>query len=113
MYNKITKCRAVSTNVKLLPEVLVQMKLAPQWTLKDESRLCRETIKFKDFETTWSFLNQLSMRAHLWGHHPTISTTYNKVDLELTTHDIEGGPAISDIDIKMAKRIEHYVNLYK
>lgn len=64
------------------------------------------------------------MRAHLWGHHPSITTTYNKVSLELTTHDLKdesseaafsgtsttGG--ISDIDIKLAKKIEEYIRIY-
>lgn len=64
------------------------------------------------------------MRAHLWGHHPSIATTYNRVSLELTTHDLRDDSSeiassgtstmggISDIDIKLAKKIEEYIHIY-
>lgn len=80
----------------------------PHWKLVNDV-LTRE-ITFRDYETTWAFLTQVSMRSHLWGHHPTIKTTYNNVKLELVTHD--NGNNISDIDLKLAKRIEKYVKVY-
>lgn len=81
-----------------------ELRLLPRWKL-DSLEIVRECV-FKDFEETWSFLNKVAMRSHLWGHHPSITTCYNKVELRLTTHDVSG---VSDIDIKMAKRIEKYL----
>ncbi|KAH3687461.1 hypothetical protein WICPIJ_001571 [Wickerhamomyces pijperi] len=52
------------------------------------------------------------MRAHLYGHHPTIITTYNRVDVMLTTHD-EGEGEVTDIDLKFAKRIDGMVDGFK
>ncbi|CAL9730678.1 hypothetical protein MOUN0_K01508 [Monosporozyma unispora] len=114
MYNKISKVAYVKIPSSELSVKLSKLGLLPNWSVKictQHQSLVRE-CSFPDFETTWSFLNQVAMRAHLWGHHPTIKTTYNKVNLELTTHDIDGGN-ISDIDLKLAKRIESYINLYK
>lgn len=114
MYNKILKAAYTKIPKSELSEKLLKLGLLPNWSLKTTSQresLVRECT-FPDYETTWSFLNQVSMRAHLWGHHPTITTTYNKVNLELTTHDLEGGN-ISDIDLKLAKRIESYISLYR
>ena len=94
---------------------LVKLGLSPNWRVKETTSkrytLTRECT-FPNFEITWSFLTQVSMRAHLWGHHPTIHTTYNKVELELTTHDLDDG-YISDIDLKLAKKIDSYIGLYR
>lgn len=65
----------------------------------------RASYKFKSFEDTWAFLTKVAMRAHLEGHHPHITNVYNKVDLELTTHDVGG---LSELDFKMAKRFTKY-----
>lgn len=53
------------------------------------------------------FLNKVALRSHLWGHHPTIATTYNTVRITLTTHDVGG---VSDIDVKLARKINSYVD---
>lgn len=102
MYNKITKKAAV-----LLEHgtIVNELLLLPKWKVIGKDLVRQHS--FKDFETTWSFLNKVAMRSHLWGHHPNINTTYNKIEIRLTTHDVSG---ISDIDIKMARRFEKYLN---
>ncbi|SCU94947.1 LADA_0G12464g1_1 [Lachancea dasiensis] len=100
MYNKLTKIAGVRSGAAEISQLLVRY---PRWSY-DGYKLVRN-LKFRDFETTWTFLNQLAMRSHLWGHHPTITTCYNRITLELTTHDVGG---VSDIDMKMAVRIENY-----
>lgn len=60
--------------------------------------------KFRTFTKTWDFLNKVAASAHLAKHHPTIRTTYNKVDLELTTHDV--GNQVTYNDLRMAQMIE-------
>ncbi|CEP23180.1 phhB [Cyberlindnera jadinii] len=100
MYNKITKQAAQRLSQA---DIKTHLTKLPGWTLKDGS--ITKDFELKDFEKTWSFLNRVAMRSHLWGHHPTILTTYNKVCITLTTHDIGG---VSDIDVKLAKRINGY-----
>lgn len=101
MYNKIFKEAPL-----LLPKPILISKLEalPKWKLID-NELVREH-KFRDFEETWSVLTKVAMRSHLWGHHPTITTTYNKVQFRLTTHDVSG---VSNIDLKLASKIEKYL----
>lgn len=115
MYNKISKANSTKIPLSNLYTRLAELGLLPNWTVKETNLkkliLIRECI-FPNFETTWAFLTQVSMRAHLWGHHPTIHTTYNKVKLKLTTHDLDDD-CISDIDLKLAKKIESYISLYK
>ncbi|SMN21781.1 similar to Saccharomyces cerevisiae YHL018W Putative protein of unknown function [Maudiozyma saulgeensis] len=120
MYNKSLRVNAVKVGLKEVKGLLVDNAPLSQWQIRNnDSNLVRECT-FKTFEQTWGFLTQVSMRAHLWGHHPTVTTTYNKVRIELTTHDIANDStdlsncgAISDIDIKLAKQIEKYLELYK
>ena len=37
-------------------------------------------------------------------HHPTITNTYNKVEIFLSTHSING---LSELDIKLADNIDN------
>ncbi|CCE64741.1 hypothetical protein TPHA_0I02380 [Tetrapisispora phaffii CBS 4417] len=106
MYNKILKVKPSLLSKTELAEKLLEL---PKWRAH-EGHLIRQTIEVKDFEICHSLFNNIAMRSHLWGHHPRITMNYNKLDLTLTTHDI--GTQISDIDIKLAKRIDTYVERY-
>ncbi|CAB4256896.1 similar to Saccharomyces cerevisiae YHL018W Putative protein of unknown function [Maudiozyma barnettii] len=119
MYNKTLRVNAVRVGLKEVKNLLVDEAPLSQWQITNGgSNLVRECT-FKTFEQTWAFLTQVSMRAHLWGHHPTVITTYNRVRIELTTHDIpndsttpSSSGVLSDIDIKLAKQVEKYLELY-
>ena len=51
-------------------------------------------------------MSQVALLAEKMDHHPEWSNVYNRVDIELTTHDLGG---ISMRDITLAKQIdEHY-----
>ncbi|ODQ81749.1 hypothetical protein BABINDRAFT_11843 [Babjeviella inositovora NRRL Y-12698] len=110
MYNKIAKISPVKTVLKL-NAVLPNWKVAENGASSSLSR----SIVCKNFEDTWALLTKVSMRAHLLGHHPTITTTYNKISFRLTTHDLAeagGEGVISDVDVKLAKKIDEYAGLF-
>jgi 4a-hydroxytetrahydrobiopterin dehydratase len=55
--------------------------------------------QFKDFAEALAFVNALGELAERAGHHPDILIhQWNKVRLELTTHD-EGGLTKKDFDL--------------
>lgn len=60
-------------------------------------------FKFKDFVEAFSFVTKIALIAEKMNHHPDIKITYNNVDIELTTHDING---ISMNDIALARKID-------
>lgn len=64
---------------------------------------------FKNFGTTWKFLNDVKEYSHKLKHHPTITTTYNKVNLVITTHD--AGNSLTDLDFQLAETIASSSNL--
>lgn len=68
----------------------------------EPDRLSRD-FKFKDFSQAWAFMARVALLAEKFDHHPEWSNVYNKVTIQLTTHDAGG---VSERDIKMAKAID-------
>ncbi len=72
------------------------------WEEKD-NKLVR-TFEFKDFIQAWGFMNQVAMIAEKSDHHPNWSNVYNKVVIELNTHD--AGNVVTEKDRKLAAAID-------
>lgn len=72
-----------------------------QWEIKNE-KLCK-TFKFKSFIRAFGWMTQMAIWAEKLKHHPEWFNVYNKVDVELTTHDAGG---ISELDFKLAEKME-------
>lgn len=60
-------------------------------------------FKFESFEEAMKFINQIAALASSQNHHPEIFNAYNKVALDLNTHD-EGG--ITELDFNFAKQVD-------
>ena len=71
------------------------------WNLK-ENKL-EKTFTFKDFKEAVEFLNKIQPIADSMNHHPDVCIYYNKVVIQLTTHDVGG---ITDLDVELAKKID-------
>ena len=63
--------------------------------------LVRE-FSFESFVKAMEFLNQVAGQAEAAGHHPDMHVFYNRVRLELSTHD-EGG--VTEKDVELARVI--------
>jgi len=70
------------------------------WTLKDD-HLHRE-FKFKSFVEAFGFMSSVALIAESIGHHPIWLNVYDRVTIDLTTHDSGG---ITSLDVELAKRI--------
>ena len=73
----------------------------PGWTLV-AGKLHRE-YKFKDFVQAFGFMSSVALLAERANHHPEWSNVYNRVDIELTTHDANG---LTDRDFSLAAKID-------
>jgi 4a-hydroxytetrahydrobiopterin dehydratase len=73
----------------------------PKWKLQG-GKLVREWT-FKDFLEAMVFVNRVAAVAEAAGHHPDIDVRYNRVLLELVSHDAGG---ITRRDATMANRID-------
>jgi 4a-hydroxytetrahydrobiopterin dehydratase len=58
--------------------------------------------EFKDFLEAMRFVNKVADAAEAAGHHPDIQIVYNRVTLQLTSHDSGG---VTQRDVNMAVKI--------
>lgn len=75
------------------------------WQVKD-GKLHGE-FQFTDFIDAFGFMMKVAFAAEAAAHHPEWFNVYNKVEIDLVTHD--AGNAISRRDIDLAKQIDRLV----
>jgi 4a-hydroxytetrahydrobiopterin dehydratase len=73
----------------------------PGWVLAD-GKLHRE-FEFDDFVAAFSFMSRIALVAERMDHHPEWFNVYNRVVIDLSTHDCDG---ISERDLELARRID-------
>ncbi|HEX7032413.1 MAG TPA: 4a-hydroxytetrahydrobiopterin dehydratase [Nitrososphaera sp.] len=67
-----------------------------------------KTFEFDDFVQAFGFMTRVAIEAEKMNHHPEWSNVYNRVKIDLVTHDVGG---ISNYDIKLAKTIDRLANV--
>lgn len=63
----------------------------------------RKEFRFGSFNNAIRFINKLRPIANRMNHHPELYNVYNKVVVELVTHDSGG---LTALDFKFAKRVD-------
>ncbi len=81
-------------------EVEEALKALPEWSLV-EGKLHRQ-LQFENFIAAFGFMSRVALRAEKIDHHPEWSNVYNKVDIFLTSHDVQG---LSARDLALAEAI--------
>jgi len=71
---------------------------------KEENNTLTKTFKFKDFKEAFGFMTKVALVAEKMDHHPNWSNVYNKVEIQLTTHDARN--TVTDKDRKLAEAID-------
>jgi len=65
-------------------------------------------FRFTDFAHAFAFMTGGALIAERMNHHPEWSNIYNKVIVDLTTHDAGG---ITGFDMEFAARLEQLLTL--
>ncbi len=73
----------------------------PEWSVV-HGKLHR-AFTFADFVAAFGFMTKVALEAHRMNHHPEFHNVWNKVTIDLVTHDV--GNAISDLDVALARKI--------
>ena len=73
----------------------------PNWVVNGD-RLHRD-LQFKSFVEAFGFMAQVALLAESKNHHPNWSNVYNRVSIDLTTHDVGG---LSSLDVELASAID-------
>ena len=87
-----------------LKNINQQLDMQQQWLIV-EGKLTK-TFKFKSFIRAFGWMSQIAIWAEKLNHHPEWSNVYNKVEVQLTTHDVGG---ISELDFKLAGKMELFL----
>jgi 4a-hydroxytetrahydrobiopterin dehydratase len=77
-------------------EISDQLSKLTEWSVKD-GKLHRE-YKFGDFSRAIGFMMTAAVLIEKKDHHPEWFNVYNKVTVDLTTHDA-GGITAKDFDL--------------
>lgn len=78
-------------------EIQNKLKQVADWTVK-EGKL-HKAFQFDTFVTAFGFMTQLALIAESMNHHPEWFNVYNRVTIDLMTHDAGG---ISELDFELA-----------
>ncbi len=86
-----------------LDDATVQARLAvlDGWEL-NAGKLCRQ-FTFQDFVAAFGFMTRVALIAESMNHHPDWSNVYNRVVIQLTSHDAGG---LTERDFRLAQRID-------
>jgi 4a-hydroxytetrahydrobiopterin dehydratase len=82
-------------------EITQRLAKLPDWTLAN-GKLHRE-YKFANFVEAFGFMASCALIAEKMDHHPEWFNVYNKVVVDLTTHDAGG---ISAKDFALAEAMD-------
>jgi 4a-hydroxytetrahydrobiopterin dehydratase len=86
---------------KLTETELASFLQISTWKVKD-AKLHRD-FKFPDFAHAIGFMATAAVLIEKMNHHPEWSNVYNRVSVDLTTHDSGG---ITNKDVELAKLLD-------
>ena len=77
----------------------------PSWII--DNKTIKKEFKFENFIEAFGVMSKVALLSEKIDHHPDWQNIYNKVKINLTTHD-KGG--ITTNDIKLAEAIDKLIN---
>jgi 4a-hydroxytetrahydrobiopterin dehydratase len=74
----------------------------------ENSNRLQKVFQFENFTQSLNFINAISEVCESEKHHPDIYWKYNKIQLNLTTHD--KGDTVTEKDHRLAELIDEVFN---
>ncbi|CAN5874797.1 4a-hydroxytetrahydrobiopterin dehydratase [soil metagenome] len=74
----------------------------PEWDIVEGHHIRRE-FRFKNFREALEFVNRVGEIAEEQGHHPDITFTWGKAQVQVFTHAIDG---LTESDFILAAKID-------
>lgn len=81
--------------------------LEVDWKLLSDRNAISKTYKFKNFNEAFAFMTSVAIFADKINHHPEWFNVYSRVDVVLTTHDLDG---VSELDITLAEHMDNFAS---
>ena len=73
------------------------------WAEVEDRDAISKTFKFRNFIEAWGWMTRMALVAEKLNHHPEWFNVYNRVEVTLTTHDVDG---LSLLDVELARRMD-------
>jgi 4a-hydroxytetrahydrobiopterin dehydratase len=80
-------------------EIAFHLKTVANWSKR--AKTIHRIFEFEGFLNSVAFVNRIAKRAQKLNHHPDIDIRFNKVTLQLTTHDAGG---LTEKDFVLARQ---------
>jgi len=81
-----------------------EVKKLSGWSVKND-KLHKE-FQFDNFNQAFGFMTRAAMEIEKMNHHPEWFNVYNRITIELTTHDLGG---ITKNDVNLARILNSLV----
>ena len=73
------------------------------WVEVTDRDAIRKTFHFADFNEAFGFMTRVALMAEKMDHHPEWLNIYNRVEVVLATHTVEG---VTTLDVKLAHAMD-------
>lgn len=74
---------------------------------KEKNNKLARSFEFSNFVEAFAFMTKVALLAEKMNHHPYWVNVYNRVDIQLSTHD--AGDVVTEKDRKLAALIDDLV----
>ncbi len=74
---------------------------------KEENNKLTRSFEFSNFVEAFAFMTKVALVAEKMNHHPYWENVYNRVEIQLSTHD--AGDVVTEKDRKLAAFIDDLV----
>ncbi len=85
------------------PQRAALLAALPHWQAVAGRDAIRREFRCKDFNEAFGFMGRVALMAERMDHHPDWRNVYNRVEIELSTHDAGG---LTERDVKLARFID-------
>ena len=86
-------------------EIQKNLEKLDGWTV--ENGKLHKQFQFDNFVSAFGFMTQLALIAESMNHHPEWFNVYNRVTIDMSTHDAGG---ITELDFKFAEHADTFEN---
>ena len=90
--------------------ILIKIKEIDGWEIDNDFKSISKTFTFSNFKEAFSWMTYISIEAEKKDHHPEWQNIYNKVIINMTTHDVGG---LSDRDFELANVMNNFFKKFK